>query len=256
MFDQNPSMPTGQAPSEPKRQSPPPTNLPGAPRPPQVEDIFSDTEIPSSAKISRPIQPGQASQMQVSGDIYGGRSIWDNKVLLVVIALVGLVVIGGVVWAAVNFFTSQRENINTNTNTNLNTNLNTNVEVNTNENINTNNENINTNTEVNANENVNTNTNTETNGNINTNANTNTNVPIGKDSDNDGLGDEEEKQLGTNPNNFDTDGDGLTDKVEVRIYHTDPLKKDTDGDGYNDGDEVVNGFDPTKGGGARLFNVP
>lgn len=181
--------------------------------------------------------------MQVSDDVFGGRSVWGNKVLLIVLSLIGLAIIGGVVWAAVSFFSGRAESVNTNLNTNLNSNINTSTEIN---------ENVNTNTDVNTNTNENVNTNVNTNANVNTN----TNVPLGKDSDNDGLSDEEEKQLGTNPSNFDTDGDGLTDRVEVRIYHTDPLKKDTDGDSYNDGDEVVNGFDPTKGGGARLFNVP
>ena len=36
----------------------------------------------------------------------------------------------------------------------------------------------------------------------------------------------------------DTDGDGLTDGIEVYLYQTNPKKPDTDGDGINDGDEV------------------
>ena len=64
------------------------------------------------------------------------------------------------------------------------------------------------------------------------------------DSDLDGLSNEEEKQLGTNPNNIDTDGDGLTDYEEVSIYHTNPLNADTDGDGFNDGIEVRRGYNP------------
>ncbi len=59
------------------------------------------------------------------------------------------------------------------------------------------------------------------------------------DKDNDGLGKCEEKRLGTDPNNPDTDGDGLTDGDEVLKYMTDPLKADTDGDGLTDGDEVM-----------------
>jgi outer membrane protein OmpA-like peptidoglycan-associated protein len=58
------------------------------------------------------------------------------------------------------------------------------------------------------------------------------------DKDNDGLGKCEEETIGTDPNNPDTDGDGLNDGDEVRKYFTDPLKADTDGDGLNDGDEV------------------
>ncbi len=58
------------------------------------------------------------------------------------------------------------------------------------------------------------------------------------DKDNDGLGKCLEKQIGTDPNNPDTDGDGLTDGEEYITYKTDPLNPDTDGDGLNDGDEV------------------
>jgi gliding motility-associated-like protein len=44
--------------------------------------------------------------------------------------------------------------------------------------------------------------------------------------------------------NVDTDGDGLTDFVEVTDTGTDPNNPDTDGDGYGDGDEVNFGSDP------------
>lgn len=64
------------------------------------------------------------------------------------------------------------------------------------------------------------------------------------DSDNDGLTDEQEQQLGTDPNKPDTDGDGLTDFEEVSTYQTNPLKADTDGDGYPDGTEVKSGYNP------------
>ena len=59
------------------------------------------------------------------------------------------------------------------------------------------------------------------------------------DDDMDGLMKKEEKLLGTDPKNPDTDGDGLKDGEEVTKYKTDPLKADTDGDGLNDGDEVL-----------------
>ncbi len=82
------------------------------------------------------------------------------------------------------------------------------------------------------------------------------------DPDGDGLTNREEKQLGTdkrnpdsdgdglmdgaevlthktNPLNADSDGDGLKDGEEVNTYHTDPNKADTDGDGLNDGAEVT-----------------
>ena len=59
------------------------------------------------------------------------------------------------------------------------------------------------------------------------------------DKDMDGLGKCLEKQIGTDPNNPDTDGDGLTDGEEYLTYKTDPLNPDTDADGLTDGDEVM-----------------
>ncbi len=56
------------------------------------------------------------------------------------------------------------------------------------------------------------------------------------DSDNDGLSDDDESDLGTNPNVGDTDGDGLNDGPEL-VSHGDPLRSDTDGDGLTDGAE-------------------
>lgn len=58
------------------------------------------------------------------------------------------------------------------------------------------------------------------------------------DCDKDGLTDSEERRLGTDPCNVDTDGDQLTDFEEVRTYRTDPLKADTDADGLNDFAEI------------------
>ena len=42
----------------------------------------------------------------------------------------------------------------------------------------------------------------------------------------------------------DSDADGLTDQAEIQIYHTDPNNPDTDGDGVSDGQEVLNGTNP------------
>jgi len=64
------------------------------------------------------------------------------------------------------------------------------------------------------------------------------------DSDRDGLSDHEETSALTNPYARDTDGDRLSDFVEVNNYGTDPLKADTDDDGANDADEVAFGTDP------------
>lgn len=54
------------------------------------------------------------------------------------------------------------------------------------------------------------------------------------DTDKDGLSNDEERRIGTDPFNPDTDADGLTDFEEVRTYATNPLKPDTDDDNLND----------------------
>ncbi|MFC7081208.1 hypothetical protein [Halorussus caseinilyticus] len=59
-----------------------------------------------------------------------------------------------------------------------------------------------------------------------------------RDGDGDGLLDDQEEQLGTDPNDADTDDDGLTDGDEVFVYDTDPQNADTDDDGLRDGPEV------------------
>jgi hypothetical protein len=59
------------------------------------------------------------------------------------------------------------------------------------------------------------------------------------DKDMDGLTKSEEKKIGTDPDNPDTDGDGLKDGEEVRTYKTDPLNADSDGDNLKDGQEVL-----------------
>ncbi|WP_198141265.1 LamG-like jellyroll fold domain-containing protein [Verrucomicrobium spinosum] len=106
------------------------------------------------------------------------------------------------------------------------------------------------------------------------------------DPDRDGLTNLEEKDLGTHPNNFDTDGDlfpdgwevakgapfnslvyndrfadtdsdGLTD-FDEKIFQTNPLVADTDNDGASDGDEVSQGGlpnDDSDGGLAPVFAV-
>lgn len=59
-----------------------------------------------------------------------------------------------------------------------------------------------------------------------------------EDSDRDGLYDDEEEKYGTDPDNPDTDGDGLKDGEEVKTYFSNPLVVDSDADGLNDYDEV------------------
>jgi hypothetical protein len=74
------------------------------------------------------------------------------------------------------------------------------------------------------------------------------------DRDGDGLDDSRELVIGTDPDNWDSDGDELSDGDEVIIWKTDPLNPDTDGDSFLDGQEVINGFSPS--GPGRLFEPP
>ena len=65
------------------------------------------------------------------------------------------------------------------------------------------------------------------------------------DDDGDTLTNLQEERLGTDPNDDDTDGDGITDDAEVhgfealdgQMYYLDPLSADTNGDGLTDGME-------------------
>ncbi|EKE05550.1 MAG: hypothetical protein ACD_19C00220G0003 [uncultured bacterium] len=68
--------------------------------------------------------------------------------------------------------------------------------------------------------------------------------PFPDDLDRDGILDVEEEKLGTSNKEFDTDGDGLSDKIEIEVLGTDPTNPDTDGDGFADGYEVLKGFNP------------
>jgi len=88
--------------------------------------------------------------------------------------------------------------------------------------------------------------------------------PTEEDTDGDGLEDNvetntgafvSESDTGTDPKNADTDGDDLNDSVETNTgifvnaadTGTDPHLADTDGDGSSDGFEVNNGTNPTDG---------
>ena len=68
---------------------------------------------------------------------------------------------------------------------------------------------------------------------------------IEDDPDEDGLSNDRERELGTDPENADSDSDGLADGDEVNIYGSDPLLTDTDLDTFDDGAEVAGGFSPT-----------
>ncbi len=78
--------------------------------------------------------------------------------------------------------------------------------------------------------------------------------PENPDTDGDGIGDLIEIINGLNPlvpdeeynSEIDIDSDGLSDCQEIYTYHTNPLISDTDDDGLEDGFEICNGFDPLK----------
>jgi hypothetical protein len=74
----------------------------------------------------------------------------------------------------------------------------------------------------------------------------------GVDTDGDGLTDDEERALGTDPTDPDSDDDGLSDGDEVNRYHTNPKAADTDGDGFDDNGEILAGSDPTSTGSLPL----
>lgn len=68
-----------------------------------------------------------------------------------------------------------------------------------------------------------------------------------KDIDKDGLLNTDEEMMGTDPENPDSDGDGIIDGDEVHVYKTNPTNKDTDGDMLSDYEEIKNHkTDPTK----------
>ncbi len=59
------------------------------------------------------------------------------------------------------------------------------------------------------------------------------------DADGDTMNAYVEDLYGTDPENADTDGDGIADNVELFIYGTDPLNPDSDGDGVTDYQELM-----------------
>jgi alpha-tubulin suppressor-like RCC1 family protein len=78
------------------------------------------------------------------------------------------------------------------------------------------------------------------------------------DSDADGIVDWKEAQLGTNPSNPDTDGDGMPDGWEIN-HSLNPLANDagidSDGDTYTNLQEYQNGTDPSDYYNGAAFNM-
>jgi hypothetical protein len=53
----------------------------------------------------------------------------------------------------------------------------------------------------------------------------------------------------------DTDIDGLTDEGERTVYRTDPNRFDTDGDGVGDGQEILSGTNPLDAASSRVTEL-
>lgn len=68
--------------------------------------------------------------------------------------------------------------------------------------------------------------------------------PDNPDTDGDGLNDGIEVNGETDALDPDSDDDGLSDGAEVNEHHSDPMKTDSDDDGFDDGYEVAHGFSP------------
>lgn len=62
-------------------------------------------------------------------------------------------------------------------------------------------------------------------------------LPIGTDNDGDGVNIAVERDYGSDPNNADSDGDGIRDGLEIFQLLSMPTRRDTDGDGLIDGIE-------------------
>lgn len=219
MFDQQPNTPQATAPA--------PSNIPTGNRP-AVDDMFAQTDPTAgqpatyAPQTQTSYQPSQMmSSLPPNHEIFGGRSFPVRTAIIVVIALALLGSVGFGAWWVI---TSQFEPATpTTTGTPTTTPTPT----------------------VNPTP-VLTPTTTQP------VATTTPVQPIFIDTDSDGLSDDQERQLGTDPERADTDIDGLIDRAEIQVYKSDPLKADTDGDGYDDGTEVINGYDPLIPGSARL----
>ncbi|MCB0197208.1 MAG: serine/threonine protein kinase [Anaerolineae bacterium] len=70
---------------------------------------------------------------------------------------------------------------------------------------------------------------------------------LAQDDDRDGLTNGEEQTLGTAPDLRDTDQDDIDDFEEVNHYKTNPLREDSDGDSLSDGLEIRQGLNPLSG---------
>ena len=81
------------------------------------------------------------------------------------------------------------------------------------------------------------------------------NALLSTDSDGDGVNNDDEWNAGTDPYNADTDGDGLTDGLELTMGVTDPLNADSNNNGCPDGEEALGGCDDACVGDLNLNGI-
>lgn len=165
-----------------------------------------------------------------------------SNVKKALVAFVGIVLVALVAWGAYAVFFAQKSSDTNKTNINTNNNINNNTNtVNSTENNSDNTTDILTNDD-------------DKDGLSNAQEDALHTDPNNPDSDDDGLFDKDEVRVYlTDPMNPDTDNDGLFDNEEISVWKTKPLEPDTDGDSYLDGIEVANGYNPL-GDGPLLTN--
>lgn len=213
----------------------------------QPEDIFANTsEIPTVHNLyQKPPVNQYYSPSAINYANYSNEGINFNKMMIFLFGLLMVIFLLVVIYFVYKYLTFSKPTLMTEINELPSTTTNNDNSVIINQSINNNNNNKETTTNSNSNQNQSANINSIS-----------SSINIEQDSDSDGLTDtEEELQFKTNPYSADTDNDGLTDWAEIKLYKTDPLNFDTDDDGYKDGEEVVKGYDPNRGGNARLFEV-
>lgn len=212
----------------------------GLPTTEATEDIFKETDKvtpvpPISEGGKTPPPAGPLEPLTELPDDLEEEGGGGKKFFLVGLLVVVVILAGGGYFAYTKFFRAAPASL-------PEVNLNVQPEVNQNINI-----------EPQVNENLNLEVNENLNENVNAPANLNVNKKATLDSDKDGLTDAEEEEYGTDPFEPDSDGDGLYDREEIKVYHTNPLNPDSDNDGYLDGEEVESGYNPL--GPGKLLEI-
>ena len=220
----------------------------------QFETSKKQENNTKTAQSGSNIDTKPSQNQEVSGDISSVQSnsnltepVMNKGILTGIIVLVVLLVLGGGGWFVYANFMSQDSSETSPAATNENSTS----TVDNNESENNNEQNENNNKEDNEQEQQNQNESDSSDS-----SNVDEQILFGdqKDTDEDMLSDEREEKIGTDPTNWDTDGDELGDGQEVLNWDTDPLNPDTDGDGYEDGAEIESGYSPL--GEGKLFQPP